>query len=174
MLLHWNRSDVGPRTPRGPCSLLQVTHDPPTSKPWHFSCSHFFLSSHYHSRFWKATLTNYDSWLEKPRLFTPNSSKAQYNQTFFHCNFILFVCYGLLMSSADSWWMEHSRETMCLPKVIQSHCDYNNPEIIAMWCNAGYSPLFLLNGSLSQTLKERGYVNPLRLRQFNNFYHKAV
>lgn len=122
---------------------------PLTFKPWHFSCSHFsILSSHYHSRFCKATLTSYDSWLDKHWLFIPKSPKAQSNQILFYCNFIPFVCYGLLMSSADRWWMEHSRGTMCLPKVIQSCRDYNNPDIITMRCDARYSTPCVLNGSL--------------------------
>lgn len=92
-----------------------------TSKPWHFSCSHFLLSSHYHSPFWKATLTNYDSWLEKRRLFTPNSSKAQYNQTLFYCLLWLILsamAYWCPQVTVDEW---NILEKRCACQKLSNH-----------------------------------------------------
>lgn len=150
----------------GDCALcFRSLFTPPTSLTF-LLLPLFFSSSHYHCRFWKATLTNYDSCLVKHWLFTPNNPSKK--QTLFYCNFIQFACYGLLMSSGDSGWMVHSRATMCLPKVIQSHCDYNNPEIIAVWCNAAYLPPFLSSQRFS--IKASYIKSQLKMCRHDSFF----
>lgn len=95
--------------------------------------SFFFVKSHV-NKLWQ---------LLREALAVHTICKLNVTRLYFTVSLVLFACSGLLMSSGDSWWMEHSGATMCLPKVIQSHCDYNNPEIIAVWCNAAFSPPFL-------------------------------
>lgn len=104
MLLRWNRSDVVPPDPApwGP-TLRFHSHSwraPPL--PSLTACL-FFLSSHYHSAFfWKASLTNYDSWLKKLSPFTPFWRTVYGHEM---TNFILlwlqlsFIC--LFVSSGD-------------------------------------------------------------------------
>lgn len=116
---------------------------PPTSKPWHFSCSHFFYPLIIILFFFVKSHVNKLWQLLREALAVHTKGKLNVTRQYFTVTLVLFACSGLLMSSGDSWWMEHSGATMCLPKVIQSHCDYNNPEIIAVWRNAAFSPPFL-------------------------------
>lgn len=135
MLLRWNRSDVVPPEPAPWGQTLRFhSHSwraPPL--PSLTACL-FFLSSHYHSAFfWKASLTNYDSWLKKLSPFTPFWQTVYGHEM---TNFILlwlqlsFSC--LFVSSGDGSSMAYFTEIICLPKPFTSFDGFY--VMSTMWC----------------------------------------